>query len=145
MSLLEIDNLTVDIGGHPILRDVSLSIAPGEALGLVGESGSGKSMTALSVMRLLPEGARISGAIRLDGEDLTGLTEPAMCRVRGARVGMVFQEPMTALNPLKTIGAQVAEVIRIHRTGLAWTDTALAGVGTGRATGTALGLGGGGT
>ncbi|MBR27804.1 MAG: microcin ABC transporter ATP-binding protein [Rhodobacteraceae bacterium] len=115
MSLLEIDNLTVDIGGHPILRDVSLSIAPGEALGLVGESGSGKSMTALSVMRLLPEGARISGAIRLDGEDLTGLTEPAMCRVRGARVGMVFQEPMTALNPLKTIGAQVAEVIRIHR------------------------------
>ncbi|MEC9432899.1 MAG: dipeptide ABC transporter ATP-binding protein [Pseudomonadota bacterium] len=115
MSLLEIENLSVDIGGHPILRDVSLTIAPGEALGLVGESGSGKSMTALSVMRLLPEGARMRGAVRLDGEDLTALTEPAMCRVRGARVGMVFQEPMTALNPLKTIGDQVAEVIRIHR------------------------------
>ena len=114
MSLLEVDRLSLSIGRTPILRDVSLRIAPGEILGLVGESGSGKSMTALSVMGLLPEAARVTGAIRLDGEDLTRLSEPEMCRVRGARVGMVFQEPMTALNPVRTIGAQVAEVFRRH-------------------------------
>ncbi len=114
MSLLEIDRLSLSIGGMPILRDVSLSIAPGECLGLVGESGSGKSMTALSVMKLLPGGSEMSGDIRLDGELISAFPEREMCALRGARVGMVFQEPMTALNPLKTIGEQVAEVIRIH-------------------------------
>ncbi|MGM0584161.1 MAG: ABC transporter ATP-binding protein [Pseudomonadota bacterium] len=114
MSLLEIENLNLEIARLPILRDVSLSIEAGEVLGLVGESGSGKSMTALSVMRLLPEAARLAGSIRLDGEELTGLSERAMCAVRGGRIGMVFQEPMTALNPVKTIGEQVAEVIRVH-------------------------------
>ena len=114
MSLLSVRNLSLSIGGTPILRDVSLDVAPGETLGLVGESGSGKSMTALSIMRLLPGGSRVSGRIALDGEDLSAMTEAAMCRVRGARVGMVFQEPMTALNPVQTIGAQVSEVIRIH-------------------------------
>ena len=114
MSLLEIDRLNLTIGGVPILRDVSLSIAPGECLGLVGESGSGKSMTALSIMRLLPGGSQMSGAIRLDGDPISEMSEREMCALRGARVGMVFQEPMTALNPLKTIGEQVAEVIRIH-------------------------------
>ena len=114
MSLLSVDSLSLDIGGTPILRDVSFAIEPGETVGLVGESGSGKSMTALSVMRLLPEAAHVSGRVRLDGEDLTALSERRMCAVRGARVGMVFQEPMTALNPVRTIGAQVAEVIRVH-------------------------------
>ena len=71
-------------------------------------------MTALSAMRLLPPGAQVSGAIRLDGTDLDALSEREMCAFRGARIGMVFQEPMTALNPLQTIGQQVAEVIRIH-------------------------------
>ena len=114
MSLLEIERLSLSIAGQPILRDVSLSIEAGECLGLVGESGSGKSMTALSTMRLLPPGAAMTGAIRLDGVDLSALSEREMCGWRGARVGMVFQEPMTALNPLQTIGRQVAEVIRIH-------------------------------
>ena len=114
MSLLRVENLSLSIGADRILRDVSLSVAPGEALGLVGESGSGKSMTALSLMRLLPAGARMSGRVLLDGEDLTALSERQMCALRGARLGMVFQEPMTALNPVQTIGAQVSEVIRIH-------------------------------
>jgi peptide/nickel transport system ATP-binding protein len=114
MSLLEVEGLDLRIAALPILRDVSLSIAPGEVVGLVGESGSGKSMTALSVMRLLPEAARLFGSVRLEGEELTGLPERRMCAIRGARIGMVFQEPMTALNPVQSIGRQVAEVIRIH-------------------------------
>jgi len=114
MSLLEIENLSVTIGDGPILRGIDLSVQAGETVGLVGESGSGKSMAALSVMRLLPEGARAAGAIRFDGKDLLAADEAAMVRLRGNAVGMVFQEPMTALNPLKTIGEQVAEGIRWH-------------------------------
>ncbi|MEM1315511.1 MAG: dipeptide ABC transporter ATP-binding protein [Pseudomonadota bacterium] len=124
MSLLSLEGLHVDIGGGPILRDVSLSIAPGETLGLVGESGSGKSMTALSIMRLLPPGARMSGRVLLDGDDLAAKSEAEMCGLRGAGVGMVFQEPMTALNPVQTIGAQVAEVVRLHRPDLDETEAA---------------------
>ncbi len=114
MSLLEIENLSLDIGGTPILRDIDLTIEAGEVLGLVGESGSGKSMTALSVMRLLPETARTAGRVRFDGIDILGASEPQMCALRGNAMGMVFQEPMTALNPLKTIGEQVAEGICWH-------------------------------
>ena len=113
--MLEIEALNVEIAGQPVLRDVSLALAKGEVLGLVGESGSGKSMTALAVMGLLPHGARASGAIRLGGEALLGLPEARLCRIRGRRIGMIFQEPMTALNPVVTIGDQVAEVLRIHR------------------------------
>ncbi len=113
-GLLQVDGLSLTIGRTPILEDISLSVASGKVLGLVGESGSGKSMTALSIMRLLPRGAELSGRVRLDGEDLTALTENAMCERRGGSVGMVFQEPMTALNPLKTIGEQVAETVRLH-------------------------------
>ncbi|UUP15998.1 ABC transporter ATP-binding protein [Nitratireductor thuwali] len=114
MSLLEIENLSLDIGGTPILKDISLSIGRGEVMGLVGESGSGKSMTALAVMGLLPHAARARGSIMFDGIDLVAAPEAAMCRLRGDDLGMVFQEPMTALNPVKTIGEQVAEGIRWH-------------------------------
>ena len=114
MSLIEIRDLRLSIGDVPILRGVDLDIAPGKVMGLVGESGSGKSMTALALMRLLPRGARVSGRITFDGMDILTAPEAAMCRLRGRHIGMVFQEPMTALNPLKTIGEQVAEGIRWH-------------------------------
>jgi peptide/nickel transport system ATP-binding protein len=114
MSLLEIEKLSLDIGGIPILRGVDLSIGEGEIMGLVGESGSGKSMTALAVMQLLPIGAHASGRVTFDGIDILAAPEEAMCRLRGDDIGMVFQEPMTALNPVKTIGEQVAEGIRWH-------------------------------
>ncbi|WP_296741842.1 ABC transporter ATP-binding protein [Mesorhizobium sp.] len=114
MSLLEIENLSLTIGETPILKDIELAIAPGEVVGLVGESGSGKSMTALTVMRLLPHLARTSGRVTFAGIDILGATEDQMCALRGDDIGMVFQEPMTALNPVKTIGEQVAEGIRWH-------------------------------
>jgi len=114
MSLLRISNLSLSIAQIPILHEVSLEIAPGEIVAITGESGSGKSMTALATIGLQPEGAKVEGRIELDGTDLLTLTEPQMCSVRGARIGMVFQEPMTALNPVQTIGAQVAETILQH-------------------------------
>ncbi|MER9069407.1 dipeptide ABC transporter ATP-binding protein [Mesorhizobium sp. M0902] len=114
MSLLEIEKLSLTIGGTPILRDVELSVAPGEVMGLVGESGSGKSMTALTVMQLLPWAARATGRVTFDGIDILAASEDQMCALRGDDIGMVFQEPMTALNPVKTIGEQVAEGIRWH-------------------------------
>ncbi|WP_027051375.1 ABC transporter ATP-binding protein [Mesorhizobium erdmanii] len=114
MSLLDIENLSLTIGNTQILKDVGLSVAPGEVMGLVGESGSGKSMTALTVMRLLPYAARATGRVTFDGIDILTATEGQMCALRGDDIGMVFQEPMTALNPVKTIGEQVAEGIRWH-------------------------------
>ena len=117
MSLLEITNLSLDIHGEPILRALSMSVQAGRILGVIGESGSGKSMTAYSVMRLLPSGARTSGAITMNGVDILSASEATMCAMRGRDIGMVFQEPMTALNPVKTIGAQVAETIIIHGRG----------------------------
>ncbi len=114
MSLLEIENLSLSIGAVPVLNDVDLSVGQGEIVALVGESGSGKSMTALTVMQLLPHAARASGRVLFGGTDLTAASEEHMCTLRGDDIGMVFQEPMTALNPLKTIGEQVAEGIRWH-------------------------------
>ncbi|MDR3470140.1 MAG: dipeptide ABC transporter ATP-binding protein [Devosia sp.] len=114
MTLLEIRNLSLAIGGTPILRGVDLAVGKGEILGVIGESGSGKSMTALSIMHLLPDGVHAAGAITLDGVDLLQKHERDMCTIRGKDVGMVFQEPMTALNPLKTIGDQVAETVLTH-------------------------------
>jgi peptide/nickel transport system ATP-binding protein len=114
VSLLEIERLSVAIGETSILGGIDLAIRPGEVMGLVGESGSGKSMTALTVMRLLPNAARATGSVRFDGIDILGATEDQMCALRGDDIGMVFQEPMTALNPVKTIGEQVAEGIRWH-------------------------------
>jgi peptide/nickel transport system ATP-binding protein len=114
MTLLHIDNLCLDIGDTRILRNIDLSLDKGEVLGLVGESGSGKSMTSLSVMQLLPSASKATGLINFDGENILEKTEDEMCQLRGSKIGMVFQEPMTALNPVKTIGEQVAEGIRHH-------------------------------
>ncbi|ESZ52069.1 ABC transporter ATP-binding protein [Mesorhizobium sp. RSR565B] len=114
MSLLQIENLSLAIGDTSILKGVDLSVAPGEVMGLVGESGSGKSMTALTIMQLLPHAARATGCVTFEGIDILAATEDQMCALRGDDIGMVFQEPMTALNPVKTIGEQVAEGIRWH-------------------------------
>ncbi|MCB1338544.1 MAG: ABC transporter ATP-binding protein [Maritimibacter sp.] len=112
--MIRLEALSLDIHDREILRDVSLDIAPGKVTGLVGESGSGKSMTALAIMGLLPRGSVVSGRALLDGGDLLATPEREMCRLRGNRIGMIFQEPMTALNPVKTIGAQVAETLVVH-------------------------------
>ncbi|RST79174.1 ABC transporter ATP-binding protein [Aquibium carbonis] len=114
MALIEIEKLSLSIGRVPILKSIDLTIGAGETMGLVGESGSGKSMTALTLMRLLPDAARATGRVTFDGIDILAAPEAAMCRLRGNDIGMVFQEPMTALNPVKTIGEQVAEGIRWH-------------------------------
>jgi peptide/nickel transport system ATP-binding protein len=113
--LLCIEGLSVSIGGSCILNDLSLRVREGEILGLVGASGSGKSMTALAILRLLPAAASVRGVVRLRGETLTSMTGSQMRAVRGRQIGMVFQEPMTALNPLMRIGDQVAETVRVHR------------------------------
>lgn len=115
MSLLRLEGLSVEIGGAPILSEVNLRLAPGEILGLVGESGSGKSMTALAVMGLLPHRAQARGKVLLSGDDLLRQDERQLCALRGNEVAMIFQEPMTALNPLMTIGDQVAETLMLHR------------------------------
>ncbi|PQV44967.1 ABC transporter ATP-binding protein [Paraburkholderia sp. BL21I4N1] len=111
--LLEIDRFSVRFGEKVAVHELSLSIARGERVALVGESGSGKSVTALSILRLV-EHAELSGRMLLDGEDLLQKTEQQMRGLRGADVAMVFQEPMTALNPLFTIGKQIAESLRLH-------------------------------
>ena len=119
MPLLEVQDLRVTLttsrGAAEALRGVSFSMQPGDSLGLIGESGCGKSLTALAVMGLLPDGARVTGSIRFEDRELSTLDEAALCRLRGARIGMVFQEPMTALNPLHTVGRQIAEPLRLHR------------------------------
>jgi peptide/nickel transport system ATP-binding protein len=113
--LLEVIDLSVAIGAAGIVRNVSLEVRAGEILGLVGASGSGKTMTALSIMRLLPVSAAFTGTTRLTGETLSSKSEAEMRAIRGRDIGMVFQEPMSALNPLMRIGDQVAETVRSHR------------------------------
>jgi len=116
--LLAVDDLAVEIAGVPVVDGVSFSMAPGEVLALVGESGCGKSLTALALLRLLPPAARLSaGSVRLDGTDLTRLPERAMRRVRGNRLAIIFQEPTASLDPLSSVGAQIAEAFRVHRGG----------------------------
>jgi len=119
MALLEVDNLTVQLktarGPARAVRGLSLQLERGQSLGIVGESGCGKSVSALAMMRLLPEDALIGGTVRLGGRELQTLDEDAMCRVRGDRMAMIFQEPMTSLNPVHRIGRQIAEALRLHR------------------------------
>lgn len=120
-AVLELRNLRTEfrVGGawHAAVRDVSLAVRKNETLAVVGESGSGKSVTALSVLRLLPEaGARHGGGqILLEGRDLTSMPEKQMAALRGDAIAMIFQEPMTSLNPTMTVGDQIAEAIRQHR------------------------------
>lgn len=113
--LLDVQLLDISIGANTILHDLSFDLAAGDTLGIVGESGSGKSMTALAVMQLLPSGASVQGSIRFAEHDITDLDEPVLQSLRGSDISMVFQEPMTALNPLHTIGDQVAESVRLHQ------------------------------
>src|SRR5947209_2178799 len=105
-ALLAVENLRVRLrtnrGLVDVVRDVSFSLRRGETVGLIGESGSGKSVTAMTLMGLLPEGAEVTGSIVFDGRELVALAEPEFCKLRGNRIGMIFQEPMTALNPMHT-------------------------------------------
>ena len=118
-ALLEVSGLRISLptrrGRALAVRGLDFSLARGDTLGLIGESGCGKSLTALALMGLLPEGAQASGSIRFDGQELLGLDDRALCRLRGNRMAMVFQEPMTALNPVHAIGRQVAEPLRLHQ------------------------------
>jgi peptide/nickel transport system ATP-binding protein len=118
--VLAVDNLTVSFQREgrwaPVIRDVSFSVRQRETIAIVGESGSGKSVTALSIMRLLPKRAsRVEGSIRLDGKELLSLTEQQMREVRGNSIGIIFQEPMTSLNPVLTVGFQIVETLMRHR------------------------------
>ncbi len=116
--LLDVRNLSIEFvtaqGMMTAVRDVSFRIAAGEVLGLVGESGSGKSVSALAILRLLPPQARIRGSIQFRGEELLTLAEPEMRHIRGAGISMIFQEPMTALNPVMRVGDQIAEAVLAH-------------------------------
>ena len=115
-DLLDISGLTVAFGdGVPVVNDISLTLKRGRTLGLVGESGSGKSVTALAIVRLLAPGAKIrAGAIHFQGQDLVAADEAALRNIRGAKISMVFQEPMTSLNPLHRIEQQVGEILEWH-------------------------------
>jgi microcin C transport system ATP-binding protein len=115
MTLLAVQGLTVAFGARAVVNDVSFTLDRGETLALVGESGSGKSLTALSVLQLLPPGARATGSVLLAGHQMVGAREADLREHRGGTAGIVFQEPMTSLNPLKRIGSQVAEAIFLHR------------------------------
>jgi peptide/nickel transport system ATP-binding protein len=116
--LLELQNLTVEFpsarGPVAAVREISLSVAPGETLALVGESGSGKSVTALAIMGLLPPQARLSGGVLFEGRNLAAARPAELQSLRGRRMAMIFQEPMTALNPVMRIGDQIAEAVHAH-------------------------------
>jgi peptide/nickel transport system ATP-binding protein len=118
-ALLEVEGLRVAFGdAEPVVRDVTFSLTPGRVLALVGESGSGKSVSAMSVLGLLPPEARVSGSIRFRDEQLVGASDEVLRAVRGAGIGVVFQEPMNSFTPVLSIGTQIAEAVRAHPTGL---------------------------
>ncbi|HOA88164.1 MAG TPA: ABC transporter ATP-binding protein [Propioniciclava tarda] len=117
MSLLRVRDLTVAFGRRPpVVRGISFDVEPGQRVGLIGESGCGKTVTSLAVMGLLPENARVSGSIRLGDVEVVGSSDRAMSELRGDELTMIFQEPMTALDPTMRCGRQVAEVLRLHST-----------------------------
>ncbi|WP_309707698.1 ABC transporter ATP-binding protein, partial [Armatimonas sp.] len=114
--LLSLENLEVSFPAGAVVRGVSLSVKRGETLGVVGESGSGKTMTALSALRLIPEPGRVTaGKIVFEGKNLLELSEKEMRQIRGGRIAMIFQDPMTSLNPVFTIGDQIAESVQLHK------------------------------
>jgi peptide/nickel transport system ATP-binding protein len=113
--VLAVENLSVRIGSTDVVHEVSFVLEAGQRTGLIGESGSGKTLTALAIMGLLPEGLSASGRVAYHGSDLLSLPEKELCKIRGDRLAMIFQEPMTALNPVMRIGDQVAEPLRLHR------------------------------
>ncbi|MFI9402337.1 ABC transporter ATP-binding protein [Nocardia sp. NPDC052316] len=115
MTLLKVTDLTVEIGEQVLLDQVDLAMDAGARLGLIGVSGSGKSLLALAIMGLLPEEARVRGSITLDGVELIGRSDRQLSKVRGSRMAMVFQEPLSALNPLMRVGRQIAEPLRLHQ------------------------------
>ena len=121
-TLLRVRMLTVGFpnthGPNEVVKSLDFDVARGGALGIVGESGSGKSMTSLAVMGLLPKGAKRTGSIEFDGTELTALPERAMRSVRGDRIAMIFQDPLSSLNPYYTVGTQIMEAYRSHRTGV---------------------------
>ena len=116
-SILEVKNLSVEFRGTEVVHDVSFHIERGETVAIVGESGSGKSVTALSVMQLLPYqyASHPTGSVLVDGIEVIGLAEEELLKIRGNRVSMVFQEPMTSLNPLHHIEKQIGEVLYVHQ------------------------------
>jgi peptide/nickel transport system ATP-binding protein len=113
--LLEVDHLSISFRDRAAVRDLSFSIQQGEVLGLVGESGSGKSVSSLAILRLLDTAARVEGAIRFAGKDLLRLRPKEMRHYRGGKIAMIFQEPMTALNPVMSVGRQIAEALETHQ------------------------------
>ena len=117
--LLEVQNLAITLqtqrGAVRAVHDLGFTLARGETVGLIGESGCGKSLTALALLGLLPDGASVRGSIRFDGQELLAMPDKALCQLRGNRMAMVFQEPMSALNPVHSIGRQVAEPLRLHQ------------------------------
>ena len=115
MSLLEVNNLTIAFGDKKVVDSISFTLEKGSRIGLIGESGSGKSMTSLAIMGLLPDTATVSGSITFEGQELIGLSDREHSHLRGNRMGMVFQEPLTALNPLMRIGKQIAGPLMIHK------------------------------
>jgi peptide/nickel transport system ATP-binding protein len=120
--LLDVDHLSIYFRDQAVVRDLSFSVRQGEVLGLVGESGSGKSLTSLSILRLLDGAARVEGAIRFQGENLLALKPEQMRHYRGRKIAMIFQEPMTALNPVMPVGRQIAEAIETHQPELGRTQ-----------------------
>jgi microcin C transport system ATP-binding protein len=115
-NLIEIRDLSVAFNGQTVVRNLCLDIHPGECLALVGESGSGKSVTAHSILQLLPEtGTRTTGSIRYRGKELLGATPQVLRELRGNRIAMIFQEPMTSLNPLHSIEKQIGETLLVHK------------------------------